>query len=234
MYPSFAKNYITKQRFTKEDQEVYNHHIIENFIESVKEMNNAVLIPSKLKDLDTDRDKIQLQLDDDLYEYYSMINTVKRDLFEPHIQEDVNNSVFTPKRKISRALIQRKEENKPPKERKVSPPGAVNGHQNHNNNHIPVLPLLDNKSLMNGHNGHQNGSGKLSPVSSRVSSCSDLGSIGQESDQTADSLKGQNSAQLTDQFIHHLHSMYHILEHFTKAADYITEQYIEQVEGMAA
>jgi len=198
------------QKFTKEDQQIYNNHIIENFIESVKEMNGAVLIPSRLKDLEN---RPECQLNDDLFEYYNMINTVKKDLFEPHIQEDVNNSVFTPKRKISKAFIQRKEENTTPfRERKIS---AVSN--------IPVLPLLDN------HKPHTNGSnGKLSPNSSRVSSCSDLGSIGHSEDID---LKNQNSAQLTDQFIHHLHSMYSILEHFTKAADYITEQYIDQVES---
>jgi len=210
MYPSFSARFMKQQKFTKEDQQIYNNHIIENFIESVKEMNGAVLIPSKLRDLENPDSHLG---NDDLFNYYNMINTVKRDLFEPHIQEDVNNSVFTPKRKISRALIQRKEENTPFRERKVSPVGA-----------LAVLPLIDN------HRAATNG--KLSNSSSRVSSCSDLGSIGHDSDHnTTPDLKRQNSSQLTDQFIHHLHSMYNILEHFTKAADYITEQYIEQVES---
>jgi len=219
MYPSFAARFMKQQKFTKEDQQVYNNHIIENFIESVKEMNGAVLIPSRLRDLENGT----TYMNDDLYEYYNMINTVKKDLFEPHIQEDVNNSVFTPKRKVSRALIQRKEENglTALRERKIS--SVAN---------IPVLPVLPDHhnnhtkvAHTNGTNGHVS-----SNSSSRVSSCSDLGSIGHESDKSSD-LKGQNSAQLTDQFIHHLHSMYNILEHFTKAADYITEQYIEQVES---
>ena len=75
-----------------------------------------------------------------------------------------------------------------------------------------------------------------SPESSRGSSCSDSDSMnGNQSEvvvpTVGSDLKCKNSVQLTDLFIHHLHSMYTILEHFTKAADYITEQYLESIEA---
>ena len=83
MYPSFAKKFVERQRFTEEDQQIYNNHIIENFIERVNEMNGTVLIPSKLKDLENP----QNPLNEDLYQCFRMINTVKRDLFEPSLQK---------------------------------------------------------------------------------------------------------------------------------------------------
>ena len=208
MYPSFAKRFVEQQKFTEEDQQVYNNHIIENFIESVNEMNGTVLIPSKLRDLDV----AQNELNDDLHQYFRMINTVKRDLFEPSLNEDSN--AFKPKRKISKTLVQRKEEveaSVPFRERKIS---SVF------NNQLAATPLERKSS-----NG--------SPSSSRVSSCSDLASInGQDSENNSVAdLKLKSSAQLTDQFTHHLRQMYHILDHFTKAAVYITEQYLEQIES---
>jgi hypothetical protein len=102
MFPSLNERFIKQQRFTQEDQHLFNHHIIENFVESVREMNGVVLIPSKLRDLEPNTTPNQLSINDDLYNYYQMINTVKNDLFEPHHNEEVNNSIFTPKRKISR------------------------------------------------------------------------------------------------------------------------------------
>lgn len=208
MYPSFAKRFVEQQKFTEEDQQVYNNHIIENFIESVNEMNGTVLIPSKLRDLDVTQNELN---DDDLHQYFRMINTVKRDLFEPSLNEDSN--AFKPKRKISKTLVQRKEDleaSVPFRERKISSvfntPSAL----------IP----LERKS--------SNGS----PSSSRVSSCSDLASMnGHDSENSVADLKLKSSAQLTDQFTHHLRQMYQILDHFTKAAVYITEQYLEQIES---
>ena len=210
MYPSFAKRFVERQKFTEEDQQIYNNHIIENFIEKVNEMNGVVLIPSKLKDLENP----QNPLNEDLYQCFRMINTVKRDLFEPSLQENSNSGCFTPKRKISKALIQRKEEKEaavPLKERKISS--------------VTNIPYFERKSSQ--------GSPESSP--SRVSSCSDLTSMdGQQTDIVINGVVNdvtcKNSVQLTDMFIHHLHCMYNILEHFAKAADYITEQYLELVE----
>ena len=209
MYPSFAKRFVEQQKFTAEDQQIYNNHIIENFVESVNEMNGTVLIPSKLKDLDVS----QNALNDDLFQYFRMINAVKRDLFEPNLREEEKANIFTPKRKISRALIQRKESSElvssvPFKERKIS--SVVN---------MPALAMLERKSS----------SGSTSPLSS----CSDLASLnGTDIENSSiEEIRPKSSAQLTDQFAHHLRSMYTILDHFTKAAVFITEQYSQQVES---
>jgi len=205
MYPSFAKKYVEQQKFTQEDQQIYNNHIIENFIESVNEMNGTVLIPSKLQDLEVANNS----LNDDLFQYYRMINAVKKDLFEPNHKDDYQNNIFTPKRKISSALIQRKEKveaSVPFKERKIS--SVVN---------MTGLVMLDRKSS----------SGSTSPMSS----CSDLTSMNGNEIENLDDLSAKSSAQLTDQFSHHLRSMYTILDHFTKAATYITDQYSQQVES---
>jgi len=206
MYPSFAKRYVEQQKFTAEDQQIYNNHIIENFVESVNEMNGTVLIPSRLQDIDVPNNT----LNDDLYQYYRMINAVKKDLFEPTLREEANSNIFTPKRKISRALIQRKEDlesSAPFKERKIS--SVVN---------MPSLAMMERKSS----------SGSSSPVSS----CSDLASMsGNDYENSLEDMREKSSAQLTDQFAHHLRSMYNILDHFTKAAAFITEQYSQQMES---
>jgi len=195
MFTRLSERYPKQQKFTQEDQHLYNHHIIENFVESVREMNGAVLVPSKLRDLEPNANNSvnHLTLNDDLYQYYQMINTVKNDLFEPHHHEEVKNSIFTPKRKFSRQ--QRREDT------------------------ITLMPVR-----------------KVSQGSiSSVSSYADLSSLSQESENNGNAINSlemnqPNSAQLTSQFVHHLHSLYGILEHFTLAADLITERYIEEVE----
>lgn len=235
---------------SEEEQHLYNHHIIENFVESVREMNDVVLIPSKLKDLDSTQSAVTtvspskyVVLNDDLYSYYQMINVVKNDLFEPHNHESRSSMYFSmPKRKISR------------REQKS------NGHsRNVSASNLNAL-LSNGNSFSNGSaaqaNGHtDNGSNGTVTVplaiangdiaSSSSSTCSSNGTTttatpatngGPQSPTalvplTSDQLIGQNSKQLTVQFIHHLHSLYTILEHFTSAADFITERYQTEVES---
>lgn len=208
---------------SEEEQHLYNHHIIENFVESVREMNDVVLIPSKLKDLDPAQASSAISsikyvvLNDDLYSYYQMINVVKNDLFEPHNDESRKLMLFSvPKRKISR------------REQTVK-----NGHTR-NMSASNLAALLGNNGTSNGQstsqdnsqvNGSaQNGNGESTNGVSSVQS-SPLVPL------TSDQLVGQNSKQLTVQFIHHLHSLYTILEHFTSAADFITERYQTEVEA---
>src|SRR5699024_9060962 len=87
--PAFPPSMIAGRRpllLSEEEQHLYNHHIIENFVESVREMNDVVLIPSKLKDLDPSvpapgAGMKYVTLNDDLFSYFQMINVVKNDLF---------------------------------------------------------------------------------------------------------------------------------------------------------
>lgn len=229
-------NLTGHRSLSEEEQHLYNHHIIENFVESVREMNDVVLIPSKLKDLDSTQTAVTtvspskyVVLNDDLYSYYQMINVVKNDLFEPHNNESRSSMYFTvPKRKISR------------REQKS------NGHSR-NVSSSNLNALLSNGN-MNGNsngtqaNGHSNDNSNGTVVSmangDNSSTCSSNGTTtnGPQSPTallplTSDQLVGQNSKQLTVQFIHHLHSLYTILEHFTSAADFITERYQTEVES---
>ena len=213
---------------SEEEQHLYNHHIIENFVESVREMNDVVLIPSKLKDLDQAQpqagisDSKYVVLNDDLYSYYQMINVVKNDLFEPHNDESKKSMLFSnPKRKISR-----REQTK-------------NGHSRNVSSSSLTTLLGNTNGTSNGHrisqdNGYGfsvNGVTQEQTNEAVTSNGTDVQSSSSLVPLTSDQLIGQNSKQLTVQFVHHLHSLYTILDHFTNAADFITERYQKEVEA---
>lgn len=233
---------------SEEEQHLYNHHIIENFVESVREMNDVVLIPSKLKDLDLSTTGMSngnfVTLNDDLYSYYQMINVVKNDLFEPHKDFEMKKHFLMPKRKMSRQ--HRREQEQQQQQQQTS---SLGHHRN-----------LSSSSLSNMSNGYSNGvSGHTSAtnqqqqaelngdsmetMSNGSSGSSDSGTIvGPTTTATtataaavplsSEQLIGQSAKQMTVQFIHHLHSLYTILEHFTSAADFITERYTREVETL--
>lgn len=216
---------------SEEEQHLYNHHIIENFVESVREMNDVVLIPSKLKDLDPSQlpanglptDKYVV-LNDDLYSYYQMINVVKNDLFEPHNNESVSKAMYfsMPKRKISRRETKTNLTRNMSSSNLMQSSNGFLGNSNGSTN--------GNGAQSNGHSSQENGSssnGATTPNGDASSSPppTPLAPL------TSDQLIGQNAKQLTVQFIHHLHSLYTIIEHFTSAADFITERYQTEVES---
>lgn len=237
IYNGFSHGPSTGHRkLSEEEQHLYNHHIIENFVESVREMNDVVLIPSKLKDLDpttsTGMSNNYVALNDDLYSYYQMINVVKNDLFEPHNDFEAKKHFLMPKRKISRQ--HRREQDQ-------------HNHQQHNGNgHTRNLSSSSLSSLatngVNGqstpgpvNNGYQH-QDSTSDSLETLSSSSDTGTVAPTATASpllplsSEQLIGQSAKQLTVQFIHHLHSLYTILEHFTNAADFITERYMLEVE----
>ncbi|KAI2798311.1 hypothetical protein BLOT_014971 [Blomia tropicalis] len=61
----------------------YTNRAITTFVESVTKMNESVLIPSKLRDVEVrDMDATSLMpVNSDLYSFYQMLNSVKQDLF---------------------------------------------------------------------------------------------------------------------------------------------------------
>lgn len=216
-YSNFPLSVNGHRSLSEEEQHLYNHHIIENFVESVREMNDVVLIPSKLKDLDSTgtANNKYVALNDDLYSYYQMINVVKNDLFEPHNDESKKSLLFNvPKRKISR----REQKNGHTRNVSASNLAALLGNTLQNGSHTngqssPEMPQT-------------NGTGESTPTGlPTVPSTPTLVPL------SSDQLIGQNSKQLTVQFIHHLHSLYTILDHFTNAADFITERYQTEVES---
>lgn len=246
----FNNFHLTGHRsLSEEEQHLYNHHIIENFVESVREMNDVVLIPSKLKDLDSTQSAVTtvspskyVVLNDDLYSYYQMINVVKNDLFEPHNHEARSSMYFSmPKRKISR-----REQKSNGHSRNVSASNLnalltngnsfsngnnsaaqSNGYSNGQTDNAGIVPLaaISNGDSSNSSTCSSNGTASAAAVNNGPQSPTALVPL------TSDQLIGQNSKQLTVQFIHHLHSLYTILEHFTSAADFITERYQTEVES---
>lgn len=244
---------------SQQEQQFLSHKVIENFVESVREMNDVVLIPSKLKDLDPsvplNSSKLfglnsgtkSITLNDSLYSYYQMINVVKNDLFEPDF--DAKKMTFLlPKRKTSRQ--HRRESQQHQTHPQLQQP--LNGN-NGNGGGLSNSRSVSSSSLSSLWNNNGNGfypnNGNISPVSSTVSDSSsgilmnDINATSGDGNQlengstislipplSSEQLIGQSAKQLTVKFIHHLHSLYTILEHFTHAADYITERYNDEVE----
>lgn len=237
-----------RHSLTEEEQHLYNHHIIENFVESVREMNDVVLIPSKLKDLDSSPPpgmplKKLVILNDDLHTYYEMINIVKNDLFEPHNAEAKNN-YFLP----GAAAVARSRKISRQHRREAQEAAGLAGHQR--NQSTSSLSSYVNGLSSNG-TPAANGNGSTTPPSEEVlnngnnnnngttttngmlTPPEDVGLNGQALvPLTSEQLIGQSSKQLTVQFVHHLRSLYTILEHFTGAADFITERYTLEVDAV--
>lgn len=264
---------------SEEEQHFYNHHIIENFIESVREMNDAVLIPSKLKDLEpvaasaaaatttttaaSNNNNLwngsnilanttmnsNFALNDDLYSYYQMINVVKNDLFEPYSESD-SKKIFgqVPKRKISRQQRQQQRDaNNANITRNISTSSLsslLNGNMNANSNNNTNGNLSGNQSNSSGTttpNGqhsppvvldHTDYATELEPQQQSQENGNILPNYHQFLPLSQEQLIQQqlNARQLTLQFNHHLHSLYAILDHFTQAADFITQSYIKECE----
>jgi len=88
-----AEQQSRRKSSTKESLN-YTNRAIMTFMESVNKMNDAVLVPSKLRDIEVRECDVTslLPLNADLYSVYQMLNTVRQDLFST----SKYNSAFLP------------------------------------------------------------------------------------------------------------------------------------------
>jgi hypothetical protein len=163
----------SRRRSSCKESISYTNRVIDQFAESINMMNEAVLVPSKLRDIEVSETlDFEIAPKTDLYQYYAMLNSVKDDLF---------NGLTT----------------------------AEDGANNNNNNN-----KCDRQSS--------------DEAFTSLTSLSSLSSGGLD----GEPLSFQDRAnQLTGLFVQHLHSLYAILQHFSKAAKYITKRYHQEIEG---
>jgi hypothetical protein len=159
----------SRRRSSCKESISYTNRIIDQFAESINMMNEAVLVPSKLRDIEVSETlDFEIAPKTDLYHYYAMLNTVKDDLFNglPTAEDGANNYRW---------------------DRQLSDEAFTS------------LTSLSSLSL-----GGLDGE----PLSFE-----------------------DRANQLTGLFAQHLHSLYAILQHFSKAAEYITKRYQQEIDG---
>ena len=179
----------SRRRSSTKEPISYTNRAIDRFAEAINAMNEAVLVPSKLKDIEVSESEANDILDfdiapkTDLYQYYSMLNNVKDDLFNGlSIGDDLltNNN---------------------------------NNNNNYNNNN-------------NGNNSRWDRQQSDEAFNSLTSFSSLSVSIDGEPVSFED-----RANQLMSVFMQHLQSLYGILNHFSKAAEYITKRYHQEIDG---
>ena len=184
----------SRRRSSTKEPISYTNRAIDRFAEAINAMNEAVLVPSKLKDIEVSIEESNevLEFDiapkTDLYQYYSMLNSVKDDLF---------NGLS-----IGDEII-------------------VNGNNTNSNNSV---------NLNNNNNNATNGRWDRQQSDEAFNSLTSLSSLSISLDGEPVSFEDRAS-QLMSVFMQHLQSLYGILNHFSKAAEYITKRYQQEIDG---
>lgn len=187
----------------KDDSTSYTNRVINNFIDSVNQMNQIVLIPSKLRDIEVDptnfNTKSCVPPRTDLYYYYNLLNSIKNNIttgtFTGFNSFNENNNVIV-------------NHDEPQQQRKTL---------------IRQNSEESNLSSMTSYNGSGSSSPSQSSPSTPCSSVNfDSGDWTSNEDRTS---------QLTSALMQHLHSLYSILSYFTNAAEYIGQKYQREVES---
>ena len=171
----------------------YTNRAIDRFTEAINAMNEAVLVPSKLKDIEvsesdsTEEIEFEIAPKTDLYQYYAMLNNVKDDIYNGlSIGDEI----------------------------------LVNG-TNNGTNHS----TCSNNNVSNGRWDRQQSDEAFNSLTS-------FSSLSASLDGEPVSFEDRAN-QLMSVFMQHLQSLYGILQHFTKAAEYITKRYQDEIERTA-
>ncbi|KAJ6218857.1 hypothetical protein RDWZM_004669 [Blomia tropicalis] len=226
----------------------YTNRAITTFVESVTKMNESVLIPSKLRDVEVrDMDATSLMpVNSDLYSFYQMLNSVKQDLFSNSkfngsfmLGNSTNNSGsnsgrVTPTGSNGRLV--------PPTslalERRLSTSYMLNGGGGGDlspdfalNSPSPTIPMITPTVTTTALLLSPSSPSSPSPFGYRAESMSNLlAAIGYDECESTNS--EERVQQITSCFTHHLNALYTILGHFTRGANYITRRYQEETQEL--
>lgn len=180
----------SRRRSSTKEPISYTNRAIDRFTEAINSMNEAVLVPSKLKDIEVSDSEANDVLDfdiapkTDLHQYYSMLNNVKDDLFNGLT---IGDDLF---------------------------PIGNNNNNSHNNYN----------------NNGTNGRCDRQQSDEAFNSLTSLSSLSASLDGEPVSFEDRAN-QLMSAFMQHLQSLYGILHHFSKAAEYITKRYQQEIDG---
>lgn len=191
-----------KKSMADQHQTSYSNRVINHFVECIDQMNQVVLIPSKLIDIEVPNDGLSSENSGclipprtDLFQYYQMLNSVRNDIYSGSYMDAEQNEI----NKNNKAKQQLSRKN------------------SEENNHALV------NGVNHSQNGHSNGH------ANHVSSQSSLSSL---SSSSSSSESGEDTAsQLTNAVMQHLHSLYSILHQLALTSQLIANKYQEEVEG---
>ncbi|XP_075589653.1 uncharacterized protein LOC124495492 [Dermatophagoides farinae] len=239
----------------------YTNRAIMAFVDAVCKMNDEVLVPSRLRDIEvreTEANELMPQ-NSDLYSFYKMLNTVKKDLFSSSLfyktfqpnpsasNSGQNSGRVTPTHSLSRrssysvgssnGLINN------------TTTTTTNGTQTNGTKISPTLllpPTQFDRKLSSPcpmmHSPNDDSSlDLLSPTSllpslslsyvSRATSLSSLLAAAGHTFDDGNETPEDHVHQITGCFMYHLSALYTIMGHFTKAAKFITKRYQEEMNN---
>ncbi|XP_054160043.1 uncharacterized protein DDB_G0287625-like [Oppia nitens] len=207
-------------RSSYKDAIIYTNRVMTNFADAVKGMNDAVLLPSKLKDIElteteattvTESLDIDIASKTDLFQYYVLLNNIKDDLFngstnstDDHqfmINSNNNNYSFTTNN---------------------------NNHNNNHNNSNGNYSSSSSSSTPNNNNNNRWDRQQSDDAFQSLSSLSSLSALSLDGDPVTFE---DRANQLMSVFMQHLQSLYGILQQFSKVADYITKRYQQEIDS---
>lgn len=201
-----------KKSMADQHQTSYSNRVINHFVECIDQMNQVVLIPSKLIDIEVPNDGLSgensgclIPPGTDLFQYYQMLNSVRNDIYSGSYTDAEQNEINKNNKAKHQLSRKNSEENNH---------ALINGVSHSQNGHS-----------VNGHsiNVHSNGH------ANHVSSQSSLSSL---SSSSSSSESGEDTAsQLTNAVMQHLHSLYSILHQLALTSQLIANKYQEEVEG---
>ena len=235
----------------KEPSMSYTNKAIMTFMESISKMNEGVLVPSKLKDIEVSETEATslMPAKSDLFSFYKMLNNVKHDLFST----SKYLSAFNRKGSFSQnGSGQNSGRTSPsPTSRRPSSTAGMYGIPNLTNGsgtspnssrtlQTPTFLPLDRRNS----NGYLDSSPEtpinnnfLSPTSPnipliRATSLNTLLLSNDFDDLSPTDVSTEEQVEhVTACFNHHLSALYTILGHFTRGADFILDRYQKETEN---
>ncbi|XP_054160140.1 uncharacterized protein DDB_G0287625-like [Oppia nitens] len=199
----------SRRRSSCKETNIYTNRVMTNFADAVKAMNDAVLLPSKLKDIElteteaatvTESLDIDIASKTDLFQYYVLLNNVKDDLFSGSTNSTDDHQF----------MINSNNNN-------------TNNHNNSNGNYNSSSSTPNNNNNNNRWDRQQSDDAFQS-----LSSLSSLSALSLDGDPVTFE---DRANQLMSVFMQHLQSLYGILQQFSKVADYITKRYQQEIDS---
>lgn len=244
--------------------ESYNHNSYTNraimaFVDAVSKMNDEVLVPSRLRDIEVrETDATELMpTNSDLYSFFQMLNTVKNDLFSSSLffktfqpNPSASNSGQNSGRVTPTHSLSRRSSYSVGSSNGINNSTITNGTQTNGTKISPTLLLpptqfdrkLSSPCPMMHSSMDDSPSDLLSPslllpslslsyVSRATSLSTLLAAAGHTFDDGNDTSEDRVQ-QIIGCFMYHLSALYTIMGHLTKAAKYITKRYQEETNDL--
>jgi hypothetical protein len=224
---TMCNNANTRRRMSRWDQSEANHSngsllsSMDRFVQTVDDMNETILVPCRLMDMKFDQSMVsEKEMDKesvigkrlmanlngvDLFQFYTMLNSVKNDLKWGSLAQSVpkvQNSSTVP-----------------------SAPSVISSSNSSSSQSLSQVPQTQNSEVK----GHARRPSTVSTTSSASASDTEFSELNEDSGVEAEE---EYSTTMAETFHHHLNGLQQSLRDLTIAADYVTTRYNNDLGGL--